>query len=332
MTYLVRDVKKMKKISVIIPVYNVEEYLNKCIDSVIDQKYTNLEIILVDDGSSDKSPQICDEYAEKYDFIKTIHKPNGGAADARNHGIRLATGEYILFIDSDDFIEENSINEISKMIENNDLDIIFLEAQKRFPDGSTEPLGAGISNYINGKSKAEVMRFLSTCPKFQGSACMLLLNSSIFKDPEMMFKPGIQAEDIDWCLKAYVGADTFAHCDTMYYNYRQGRIGSVTQSGKANLFLSLLYVIEKWEKKLNDYDEDTNRMIGSALAYEYPILLLLYTRLTSREQKQYKTRIKKLFYLSEYRNENKYKYLRLAYRIVGITILTKMIRLYQKYR
>ncbi len=94
-------------ISVIVPVYNVERYLNKCIDSIVSQTYKNLEIILVDDGSSDNCPAICDEWAEKDSRIKVIHKENGGVSSARNTGIELAAGEYLGFVDSDDYIDSD---------------------------------------------------------------------------------------------------------------------------------------------------------------------------------------------------------------------------------
>ena len=92
-------------ISVIVPVYNVEKYLAKCIDSIIAQTYTNLEILLVDDGATDSSGAICDEYAQKESRIRVIHKENGGLSDARNRGIAEARGEYLGFIDSDDYID-----------------------------------------------------------------------------------------------------------------------------------------------------------------------------------------------------------------------------------
>ena len=92
-------------ISVIVPIYNVEKYLARCVDSIVNQTYKNLEIILVDDGSPDRCPQMCDDYAEKDSRIKVIHKKNGGLSDARNAGMAVATGEYISFIDSDDWIE-----------------------------------------------------------------------------------------------------------------------------------------------------------------------------------------------------------------------------------
>ena len=92
------------KISVIVPIYDVEKFLAECIESIINQSYENLEIILVDDGSHDNSGKIADEYAKKDERIKVIHKPNGGLSDARNAGLQIATGEYLMFSDSDDFL------------------------------------------------------------------------------------------------------------------------------------------------------------------------------------------------------------------------------------
>ena len=94
----------MAKLSVVVPVYQVKHYLERCIKSILSQTYTDFEIILVDDGSTDGSQNICDFYAKKYDFINTIHKQNGGLSSARNAGIDAATGEYIMFVDSDDLI------------------------------------------------------------------------------------------------------------------------------------------------------------------------------------------------------------------------------------
>ena len=93
-------------ISIIVPVYNVEEYLKECIDSIINQTYKRIEIILVDDGSTDKSGKICDDYAKIDKRIKVVHKENGGLSDARNVGISVSSGKYIAFVDSDDWVEK----------------------------------------------------------------------------------------------------------------------------------------------------------------------------------------------------------------------------------
>lgn len=116
-------------ISVIIPVYNVEKYLTKCIESIIKQTYTNLEIILVDDGSPDNCGKICDEYAQKDDRIKVIHKKNGGQSEARNYGIEIATGKYITFLDSDDYISEDYIEYMYKLLKDNNANLSICGVQ-----------------------------------------------------------------------------------------------------------------------------------------------------------------------------------------------------------
>ena len=110
-------------ISVIIPAYNVEKYITRCMESLINQTYTNLEIILVDDGSTDNTSQICDKYAQKDDRIKVIHKQNGGQSEARNQALDIATGKYITFLDSDDYLSEDYIEYMYKLLKNNNADI-----------------------------------------------------------------------------------------------------------------------------------------------------------------------------------------------------------------
>jgi glycosyltransferase involved in cell wall biosynthesis len=114
----------MHKISVIIPIYNVEKYLSVCLESVINQTYQNLEIILVDDGSTDACPKICDDYATKDNRIKLIHKKNGGLSDARNIGVKHATGDLISFVDSDDVLSLYFYEKLINILEENDADIV----------------------------------------------------------------------------------------------------------------------------------------------------------------------------------------------------------------
>ena len=111
------------KISVIIPVYKVEQYLDKCVESVINQTYKNLEIILVDDGSPDNCPKMCDEWAKKDNRVKVIHKKNGGLSDARNVGIENATGTYIAFLDSDDYFDPTYCKTLHNLISKNSADV-----------------------------------------------------------------------------------------------------------------------------------------------------------------------------------------------------------------
>lgn len=120
----------MPQISVIVPVYNVEQYLSRCLDSIINQTYRNFEVILVDDGSPDKCPEICDYYALQDNRIKVIHKENGGLADARNEGIRASSGEFITFIDSDDFVSFRYLEVLLDGITRHNADIIIAKFQR----------------------------------------------------------------------------------------------------------------------------------------------------------------------------------------------------------
>lgn len=133
-------------ISVIVPVYNVENYLSQCVDSLLKQTFANIEIILVDDGSTDKSPNICDMYSLKYDNIKVIHKKNGGLGSARNEGLKNANGIYVGFVDSDDYVSEKMYETLFLMIENYKADCAFCEFT-RFWDNDIE---------INNNSKNEI--------------------------------------------------------------------------------------------------------------------------------------------------------------------------------
>ena len=102
----------MAKVSIIVPIYNVEKYLHRCVDSIINQSHKDLEIILVDDESPDKCPEMCDEYAKQDSRVKVIHKKNGGLGYARNSGLEIATGEYVAFIDSDDYVEPDMVEKL----------------------------------------------------------------------------------------------------------------------------------------------------------------------------------------------------------------------------
>ena len=126
-----------KLISIIVPVYKVETYLPTCIDSIINQTYKNIEIILADDGSPDNCPDICDEYAKRDSRIKVIHKENGGLSDARNAGLEIAAGDYIGFVDSDDYIASDMYETLLNEAENNEAEIVMCRAYNVYDDDTT---------------------------------------------------------------------------------------------------------------------------------------------------------------------------------------------------
>ena len=182
---------KMEKatpfISIIVPVFNVADYLKQCIESITNQDFKDLEIILINDGSTDSSPEICDLFARQDGRISVIHQKNTGLSGARNSGIRAATGSYILFIDADDFIG-NVLNDIVKKLRHQkNIDVMFLEAFKYF-NGKVASLG---DNYnqgdIENQSKIHVLNHLSTLPKFPGSACSKITSRELILKHNLYF-------------------------------------------------------------------------------------------------------------------------------------------------
>lgn len=126
-------------ISIIVPVYNIEEYLPRCIESILRQTYTNLQLVLVDDGSKDRSGALCDEYAKKDSRILVVHKENGGSSSARNRGIEVATGEYLGFVDSDDYVEPDMYGKMVTAILENGCNIVQVARDEKDERGNKLP-------------------------------------------------------------------------------------------------------------------------------------------------------------------------------------------------
>ena len=151
-----------EKISVVIPVYKVEPYLDQCIQSVVEQTYTNLEIILVDDGSPDHCPAMCDAWSKRDNRIKVIHKENGGLSDARNAGLAIATGQYISFIDSDDWISLDMFEVLVGMLRETDAQIVECGTVLVYPQSKPQKMSAPARVELSVKeySTEEAMRHL----------------------------------------------------------------------------------------------------------------------------------------------------------------------------
>lgn len=216
--------------SIIIPVYKVEKYLEQCINSVLNQTYKNFEIILVDDGSPDKCPQICDEYAKTDSRIKVIHKKNGGLADARNVGISYAFGDYIIFIDSDDFLKSRDVlYHLFERIKLTNPDVLNFLYEKYY-ETSNQHIAYQIfdeSMPLNLKKKKEQLDYLTLKQIYIASACNKVIRSNIAK--ENIFIKGMLSEDIEWCARLMCRANSFDFLNEVLYCYRQ-RKGSITKT------------------------------------------------------------------------------------------------------
>lgn len=243
-------------ISVIIPVYNVEKYLHECVDSVLGQTYKNLEIILVDDGSTDSSGKICDEYAEKDSRIVVIHKKNDGPSKTRNAGLNRASGKYIYFLDSDDFITENAMETLVSAAESDSADLVFFDAFSFSDDGSQVKQGYTVKGTYTPKSGYEILTELHKNKDYHCAIYLLFIRHSLLADNNISFlESAYCSEDMLFTYQVYCSAEKAVQCkNTMYHRrYRSGSIvTSKKQSGisaAAVMFMRKLELIPKKSAK-----------------------------------------------------------------------------------
>lgn len=220
-----------KKISVIVPVYKVEPYLSRCLDSIINQTYRNLEIILVDDGSPDRCGEICDEYARQDSRIRVIHKANGGLSDARNHGIDVAIGDYIAFVDSDDYVATDMYEKMLARLELDNSDMVVCNYY-RFDEGSAPPKDGYIQLPDRVLTQDEAFDFYLQIGGDYVSAWNKLYKRTIFDD--LRYPVGKIYEDTFVIHEVLNRCARISHLNEQFYYYvmRSGSILHATFSTK----------------------------------------------------------------------------------------------------
>ena len=247
------------KLSIIVPVYNVAQYLHKCVDSLLMQDYEDYEIILVDDGSTDNCPQICDDYVSGVNSeevigkrVRVIHQENAGLSAARNVGIKAANGEYIMFVDSDDYIEPNVLGGLMEQVEREDLDVLRYRLQYVKIVNSEEVIGKSGKVYKReyevfnpyksdpfkgndySSEPTDGVAFLNERMNTQCYAVQFLIKKNLIIDDRCidercLFTEGIYFEDTDWTPRMLVRAKRVASTSTVVYNYLV-REGSITNA------------------------------------------------------------------------------------------------------
>ena len=214
----------MKLLSVIIPVYNVKHYLEKCVESIVDQTYHNLQIILVDDGSTDGSQTICDELAQKDSRIVVIHKENGGLSTARNVGMDRAKGDYIAFVDSDDWLERNMYEVLINQLEAHDADLVACSFYECKGD---EKKAVGDSKNISVFNTEEIF--------INKNQLRFLVWNKVFRRSfveKLRFVPGQVYEDFHFCRQVFLKTKKLIYLDVPFYDYRISRPGNTNSSFK----------------------------------------------------------------------------------------------------
>jgi glycosyltransferase involved in cell wall biosynthesis len=214
--------------SIIIPIYNVGQYLRQCIESVITQDFIDYEIILVDDGSSDNCPDICDEYAAKDRRFKVIHKPNGGLSDARNVGIRTAIGEYIVLLDSDDLLIKNdALKNLYAIIKMTTAKVIFNSNITIFITNDFISQDSINKNIVCGTAMQIYKQIMCSQKKLM-AGWMFTVRLDILLQHDLFFKKGILHEDEQWMPRVMDASNSIVVNHNLFYAYRHARYDSIT--------------------------------------------------------------------------------------------------------
>lgn len=239
----------MKKVSLIVPVYNIEKYLERCVNSILEQDYDNLEIILVNDGSLDNSLKICKKYEQKDSRIIVIDKKNGGVSSARNEGLKIATGDYIGFIDSDDWIDKNTISSLMNVLKKENYDILIYTSYNNIPYSDKESVRTlDLEETIKNCLKLEN-------PVLMAGVCNKLFKSSLLKEEFFDIDLAV-GEDMLFLIKILLKSKKLGYLEKSLYHYfhREDSVTHIFSSKKLSNIKShekLMEIVKENKNLLN---------------------------------------------------------------------------------
>ena len=324
----------MPEFSIIVPVYKVEKYLKICVDSIMGQSFQNFELILVDDGSPDTCGKICDGYGASDTRVKVIHKENGGLSSARNAGLDIATGKYVIFVDSDDFWDDNTALEhiYINLVETGADTLIFpakryYETQNKFTYTLNEQVDR---NKIIDTDVNAAIRYMIEHNIYRAAAWNKVVKKSIIESYSMRFKEGYLSEDMDWCGDLLIYCKRFDFYDNHLYAYRQQRNGSITAGKTEKLVADKLYMCEKGYKQSKAIsNQGRGDLLAAYYAYEYSVLLGVSAGLKNKELL---LQMKDLQILLDYDICNKVKKVNRLRRKLGYALTREALCLFVKVK
>lgn len=325
----------MLLLSVIIPIYNVENYLRQCIESVIHQQFDDMELILVDDGSPDNCPKICDEYASNYSYVNVIHKKNGGLSDARNCGLREAKGKYIVFMDSDDWWNsEVAVRKIMDYaLKHTDVDMFlfdgldYIEGEGYFQRNDHQNF-----RNIDVSSKKAYYQSLLNNGNLEVSANTKILKRQFLIDNQLLFTPNLLSEDNEWMMRVLRVAKKVDKLEEPLYICRLGRADSITNTIKKKNITDLLSIVKWSVDYYADHDNEVKEQELCFASYLWFCALGLANRLNKNELKEVKPLFKETSSVCSYSNSKKTKLCNTVYRIFGFDATIKILGTYLKHK
>lgn len=324
------------KISVVIPVYNSSKYLMDCIESIRRQSYANWEIVLVDDGSSDGSEQLCDKYVESDERIICIHQKNAGTSAARNTGMKASSGDYIMFMDNDDYWNETTcLDTIVMQLQNSNADVLlfgtidYWENKNAYVYPKTQCTRGEI---VGQKPEVALERLIKKGLLYRAVWSKAIKREIIF-DNEIWFPTGMRNEDSEWTARLMLCAKSYDWMEQPFYIYRKGHTGA--QTSKPNTYRTVLdlkdIIIKYYEILENDKTEWTDELKSvckSYFAYLYSVWMAEAEMVGEQQIKEDIKEMKKYANLLEYDLDSNVKLVRRVYRILGYDLTAKILKIY----
>ncbi|MBR1983745.1 MAG: glycosyltransferase family 2 protein [Clostridia bacterium] len=327
------------KFSIIIPVYKTEKYLRQCVDSVLCQSFTDFELVLVDNESPDTCPAICEEYASQDNRVRVIHKKHGTAASARNVGMKSALGDYLCFLDSDDYwIDGEVLSKINNKLEQSNPDIVELFYQGYVMSTGKYVLTPDIdyTDFYKADNEDKI-KFLIVNDRLNPSAWGMCISRKFLEKSQAYFDDSKIIEDIDWCVRLFSANPKVDAIQERVYVYRIGRPGSVATTMKVQSLFDLCEIINNAPSIL-DVESGKSHILMNYVCYQVMITLALTYRksvqATTKQKKEIRKSLKEFCkkYLKYYHVHPKVSKAYKIYRIFGYKVMSFALGFYLNHR
>lgn len=319
------------KLSIIVPVYNIVHYLSDCVQSVLAQNFQDWELVLVDDGSTDQSPALCEEWAKKDQRIRVVHKTNGGLSDARNAGLLEAKGEYIHFLDGDDYyVSDNVLQTLMEQVEQYQYPdtLLFCRVDKYEDTGKENKERPYDADFINQSSSTTIIfEHLLRTQRFNMSACFQILRREFLMDNQIFFEKGLLSEDVDWSMALWQHLKTVKAINCYGYCYRH-RSASITTTLSIRNYQSYQYMFQKWIPLLQEKGDTLAQLQLNYLAFLFPTLLYGFFLLPKQDRHPTYELLNKMKTVLQYSATRKSNRVAVCVKIIGFYLTCRIFASY----
>lgn len=322
------------KFSIVVPIYNIAKYLPQCIESVLNQSFVDYELLLVNDGSKDNSLEICESYAKNDERIKVIDKKNGGVSSARNSGLDQALGDYIVFLDGDDFFVEECLLKLDHYSNNRpELDIIACHMDTLI-DEVLETNYRLYPEVLRTIGNHDRLAYLVEHKLLKWNVFSNLYKRSFIENHHLRFiEDFVGAEDLDYVFQVYYHNPLIDYCDISICTYRVIREGSITTNFKSHILMKQLQIFKKWFDIYHD-DKEVSEGTRHTLCQFFSSLIVMKASNTYLVNEAYKERVITFLeenrYIMNYPTSFKNKIINKAYDVLGFVNGSKLLHIYHQ--